>query len=294
MQRGLSMERKEKQKGIFYIILSAFCFAIMNTMVRLAGELPSVQKSFFRNLVAFFFALILLWKNHTGFSIQKGNMKYFLLRSLFGTVGILCNFYAVDHLVLSDASMLNKMSPFFVLLFSWLILGEKLSWKQASIVLIAFIGSLFIIKPSFANIDVIPALIGLCGGIGAGIAYTMVRILGQRGEKGPFIVFFFSGFSCLVTLPYLLLSYKPMTGQQVLILLLAGLAAAFGQFSITAAYFHAPAKEISVYDYSQIIFSAIIGFLLFKQVPDIFSMFGYIIISSMALAMFFLNNKDKE
>ena len=64
--------------------------------------------------------LILLWKNQIGFSIKKGNMKYFILRSLFGTIGILCNFYAIDHLVLADASMLNKMSPFFVLLFSWL------------------------------------------------------------------------------------------------------------------------------------------------------------------------------
>ncbi len=287
------MKLDEKYKGIIYIILSSFFFAIMNTMVRLAGELPSIQKSFFRNLVAFFFALILLWKNQIGFSIKKGNMKYFILRSLFGTIGILCNFYAIDHLVLADASMLNKMSPFFVLLFSWLILGEKLTWKQAIIVIIAFLGSLFIIKPTFSNLDVIPALIGLCGGMGAGIAYTMVRILGQRGEKGPFIVFFFSGFSCLITLPYLIFSFAPMTGKQILILLGAGLAAAFGQFSITAAYFHAPAKEISVYDYSQIIFSALIGFLLFHQVPDGYSIFGYIVICAMALAMFFLNNKKQ-
>ena len=284
------MKLDEKYKDI---ILSSFCFAIMNTMVKLAGELPSIQKSFFRNLVAFFFALILLWKNQIGFSIKKGNMKYFILRSLFGTIGILCNFYAIDHLVLVDASMLNKMSPFFVLLFSWLILGETLSWKQAIIVITAFLGSLFIIKPTFSNLDVIPAFIGLCGGMGAGIAYTMVRILGQRGEKGPFIVFFFSGFSCLITLPYLIFSFAPMTGKQILMLLGAGLAAAFGQFSITAAYFHAPAKEISVYDYSQIIFSALIGFLLFHQVPDGYSIFGYIVICAMALAMFFLNNKKQ-
>ncbi len=171
--------------------------------------------------------------------------------------------------------------------------GETLSWKQAIIVITAFLGSLFIIKPTFSNLDVIPAFIGLCGGMGAGIAYTMVRILGQRGEKGPFIVFFFSGFSCLITLPYLIFSFAPMTGKQILMLLGAGLAAAFGQFSITAAYFHAPAKEISVYDYSQIIFSALIGFLLFHQVPDGYSIFGYIVICAMALAMFFLNNKKQ-
>ena len=64
-----------------------------------------------------------------------------VLRATFGTMGILCNFYAVDHLVLSDASMLNKMSPFFVILFSFLLLKEKLKPAQAIAIFVAFIGS---------------------------------------------------------------------------------------------------------------------------------------------------------
>lgn len=102
-----------RYKGIFFITLSALSFAFMNAFVRLSGDLPSVQKSFFRNLVAFFIALIMIIRSKDGFKIEKGNLKYMILRATFGTVGILCNFYAVDHLVLSDASMLNKMSPFF-------------------------------------------------------------------------------------------------------------------------------------------------------------------------------------
>ena len=104
-----------RYKGIFFITLSALSFAFMNAFVRLSGDLPSVQKSFFRNLVAFFIALIMIIRSKDGFKIEKGNLKYMILRATFGTVGILCNFYAVDHLVLSDASMLNKMSPFSVI-----------------------------------------------------------------------------------------------------------------------------------------------------------------------------------
>ena len=129
-----------------------------------------------------------------------------ILRATFGTVGILCNFYAVDHLVLSDASMLNKMSRFCNYLFI-LLLKEKMSLAQALAVAGAFIGSLFVIKPTFTNMALVPSLIGLCGGICAGIAYAMVRILGQRGQKGSSVVIFFSGFSCVVTLPYLLLDF---------------------------------------------------------------------------------------
>ena len=105
-----------RYKGIFFITLSALSFAFMNAFVRLSGDLPSVQKSFFRNMVAFFIALVMILRSRDGFKIEKGNLKYMILRATFGTVGILCNFYAVDHLVLSDASMLNKMSPFFVII----------------------------------------------------------------------------------------------------------------------------------------------------------------------------------
>ena len=173
-----------RYKGIFFITLSALSFAFMNAFVRLSGDLPSVQKSFFRNLVAFFIALIMIIRSKDGFKIEKGNLKYMILRATFGTVGILCNFYAVDHLVLSDASMLNKMSPFFVIIFSFLLLKEKMSPAQALAVAGAFIGSLFVIKPTFTNMALVPSLIGLCGGICAGIAYAMVRILGKRGQKG--------------------------------------------------------------------------------------------------------------
>ena len=238
----------KKNKGILFIICSAFCFALMGMFVKLAGDLPSIEKSFFRNLVALFFALVILKKDHVHFSGKKENIKYLVIRSVAGTVGILCNFYAVDHLVLSDASMLNKMSPFFAILFSILILKEKISLPQVAIVIGAFIGSLLILKPSGASLVSFPALIGLIGGMGAGFAYTNVRVLGEKGEKGPFVVAFFSGFSCLVTLPYLIFDFHPMSGMQLVYLLFAGLAAAGGQFSITAAYFHAPAKEISVYD----------------------------------------------
>lgn len=285
---------KEKHKGIVCIIISAFCFALMNVFVKLSGDIPSIQKSLFRNLVATIFALAILIRSGDSFKWEKGNLKLLLIRSFMGTVGIICNFYAVDHLVLSDASMLNKMSPFFVILFSYLFLKEKISLFQALCVSGAFIGSLFVIKPSFENVNFVAAGIGFLGGLGAGAAYTCVRKLGQKGEKGPRIVFFFSAFSCLVCLPWIIFDYHPMSTRQLLILMLAGLSAAGGQFAITAAYAHAPGREISVYDYSQIIFSAMLGFFIFGQIPDSLSFAGYAIICTMAILMFLYDNSSNK
>lgn len=282
---------KEKTKAILYILCAGFCFAWMSAFVRLAGDLPSVEKSFFRNLVAAFAALALLKRSGEGIHLKKENLHLFLLRSLCGTVGVLGNFYAVDHLVLSNASMLNKMSPFFALLFSFLLLREKLSPVQLALVCTAFAGSLFIIKPTVANLDLMPSLAGLAGGIGAGAAYTFVRMLGLRGEKGAVIVLFFSTFSCLSLLPWVATHFVPMSTGQLLCLLGAGAAATGGQFSITAAYTHAPAREVSIYDYSQILFAAAIGFLLFGDIPDGWSFLGYVLIIGAAFAMFWYNNR---
>lgn len=148
-----------KHKGVLCIISSAFCFAFMGAFVRLAGDLPSVQKSFFRNLVAFIFAAAILIRQKGSFLPQKkSNIGALLIRSVCGTLGILCNFYAVDHLALSDAAMLNKMSPFFVIVFSAIFLRERTNLVQTLGVIVAFAGSLLIIKPSLANLELVPSL----------------------------------------------------------------------------------------------------------------------------------------
>lgn len=286
------MELTSKQKAILCIICSAFFFALMNMFVRMSGDLPSIQKSFFRNFVAFFFALFMIIKSGSGFSLNKANLPWFIGRSTFGTLGILCNFYAVDHLLLADASILNKLSPFFAIIFSIMLLKEKVTPVQATAVAVAFTGALLVVKPGFAVAGaLIPSLIGVAGGLCAGMAYTMVRVLGQKGERGPMIVMFFSAFSCVVTLPFLIFDYHPMSAYQIIMLLCAGLSAAGGQFTITAAYTHAPAREVSVYDYTQIIFAAGLGFIFFAQIPDIFSVIGYCMIAGVAIWMFIYNNK---
>lgn len=271
------MIKNDKTKGIIYIIISAFFFALMNLFVKLSGDLPIIQKSFFRNAVAMLFALVIITKNHS-WALPKGkNVGYLLIRSVAGTLGILCNFYAVSNMNIADASMLNKLSPFFAVVFSIFILKEKATFKQFFAVLLAFIGAMFVMKPSF-SFEALPAFLGFLGGMGAGLAYTYVRKLSQNGFNGPLIVFYFSLFSCVVTLPWLIFDFTPMSTTQWLYLILAGLCAGGGQFFITSAYSKAPAKEISVYDYSQIIFSTVISLIVFSELPDALSFIGYAII----------------
>ena len=89
------------------------------------------------------------------------------------------------------------------------------------------------------------------------------------------IVFYFSMFSCVLLLPWLIFDFAPMTMKQLGTLLMAGLFAAGGQFTITTAYTYAPAGKISIFDYSQIIFATLLGFFLFGEIPDGYSFIGY-------------------
>ncbi len=269
-------------KAIFHLLLAAFFFSLMTFFVRISGDLPTMQKAFFRNFFALIIATGSILKNKVGFSIRKGNGISVMMRCLFGTSGMIANFWAIDRLGIADANMLNKLSPFFAIIVSYFIMKEIPSRTDWACVIMAFTGSLFIIKPS-TGLAVIPALVGLYGGFGAGAAYAFVHKMGKTRQPGKTIVFYFSLFSCLVTGPFLIFNWHTMTIAQWGALIGAGVAAAGGQFNITAAYQNAPAKDISVFDYTQVIFAALLGMIFLSEFPDIYSIIGYIVIIGAAV-----------
>ena len=281
------------RKGIFFLVTSAFGFALMGMFVHLAdfhgGHIPAIQKSFFRNIVALVLAAALFARGRPARAAANEKGRYgprtwalLVARAVFGTVGIFGNFYALSHMPVADALMLNKLSPFFTVLFSWLFIRERITIRQALCLAVAFVGATFVVKPGFGAVDLLPALCGVAGGVGAGAAYTCLRELGIMKVDGAFIVLFFSAFSSLAAVPFMLFDFHPMTAAQVLILMGAGASAALGQFAVTAAYRFAEARRIAVWDYTNIIFGAVLGFLAFGQVPDPWSVLGFVLIVAAA------------
>ena len=275
-------QKSERTLGILCILCAAFCFSLMSVFIRLAGDLPTMQKIFFRNLVAAVAAFLMLAREGNGYRIRRDCLGGHAARCITGFIGMIANFWAIDHIGIADANMLNKLSPFFAILMSMFVLREYPKRVDILSVVVAFIGAVFVVRPG-AGLASLPALVGVLGGLGAGTAYTFVRQMTQKGERGTEIVMVFSLFTCVMSVPFFLISYQPMTAMQWVYLLLAGCAAAGGQLSITAAYRHAPAKEISVFDYSQIVYAALWGFFLFGEIPDAMSIVGYVIIIGAAV-----------
>ncbi|RIW33303.1 DMT family transporter [Bacillus salacetis] len=280
-----------RNKGILLLLVSSFGFAMMAAFVKLSGDLPTLQKTLFRNLISAIISFGFVMHYKERLFGKKENQKILLLRSALGTLGIVFFFYAIDELVLSDADMLNKLSPFLTIIFSAIFLKERARRFQIAAIAIAFLGTLLIIKPQF-SVDVIPYLAGLLSAVFAAGAYTVLRVLGQK-EKFYTVVFYFSFFSTVVLLPFVIMIYEPMETEQLIYLILAGIFATLGQFGITIAYKYAPAKEISIFFYSTVVYSALISIVLFGQIPDLLSIAGYIIIFAASFYMF-MKNKEED
>ncbi|WEE08087.1 DMT family transporter [Staphylococcus epidermidis] len=283
-----------KVKGIIAILISAVGFSFMSVFFRLAGDLPVFQKSLARNFVAMFIPLFFIYKYRQPMFGKLSSQPLLISRSTLGLIGVLLNIYAIDHMVLSDADTLMKLNPFWTIVLSLIFLHEKVRKYQITAMIIAILGMLLIVKPEFSSsvipsiaglLSVIPSIAGLLSGIFAASAYTCVRALSTR-EKPYTIVFYFSLFSVVVLIPFSIFTYTPMTTIQILFLLGAGLSAAVGQIGITLAYSFAPAKDISIFTYASIIFTALFGFILFGESPDMLATVGYIVIIGASYYMF--------
>lgn len=299
--KGNAVNSINVPKGIAWIVFSSFGFACMSMCVRAAGDVPFMQKALFRNLIALIISSTSLIaagvKDKSVFVVPRPAIKYLVLRCALGCLGIFGNFYAIGCMNISDASMLNKMSPFFTILASFLILGERPTWVSILSLVTAFTGSLFIIKPTFFFTDPsqsFPALVGFIGGFGAGFAFACIRKMRGYNVNSKMIITAFSLFSCLLCIPNLILHYYPMTTAQTLWLIGAGISAACGQFGITNAYFNAPSNKVSVYEYSNVVFAAILGFIAFGQIPDWFSVIGYVLIIGTAIVVFLVNAREEK
>ncbi len=264
-------------KSILLMTISSLSFALMSLMVRLAGDLPLFEVILFRNFISMFISIIVIIKYRQSLWGKPENRKYLFLRALGGLVGVILYFYSINHLSLSDSTMLNKLSPFFVILFAPLFLKERLNKYQIGGIIVAFLASLLIIKPRF-DIIVLPALMGLGSAVFAGFAYTIIRLLTLKGESSGTISFYFSLISFIIVLPVGLMQFVMPTTLQWIYLLGVGMFAGIGQVLLTHAYQFARASDIAPYKYLHVLFAALIGIIFLGEQIDIFSLLGSMVI----------------
>ena len=273
----------ETRKAIYLDLCASFFFSLMGFLSQSVARIPVFQKTLVRSIVTFTILAVSATVRKEKVVIEKRNLPLYLTRSIFGIVGIIGYLYSADHLVFSDASMIQKLAPFFSITISLFLLKEKASANQWALVAIDMTGLVFVVKPAGALGVGIAEIVVVIGAVGSGAAYVLVRKLGINGASPTSIVLFFSGFTVIACIPIIISSYVRMTAAELILLIGMGVCGGTAQILITIAYGKAPAKEISIVEYSEIVFAALLGFIFDHELADKTSMIGYLIIFAAAL-----------
>ena len=273
-------ETKDNYKlGIFFMVISSLCFALIAAMVKQIRYLPLMEIIFFQSIPSMIIIPLIAKKMHISLF---GKNKPFLWSSGFLNLIIqLTKFYTFTVMLLSNATTIHRLSPFFILLLSAIFLKEKLSFRQIPLFLLAFLGGLLVIKPGF-EVEMFPAMIALLAAIFIALNHVILRYL--RLTDHYLVITNYAAYICgLGSLVILLVqkNFQLPTPPDLFILILIGLIALFAQITLTRAYQMAQASLVSLYTYSQIIFASLFGLMFFKEIPDLLSIIGasFIIIS---------------
>lgn len=284
------MRMKERNQAVLLMLLSALSFSLMQVAVKISAmSVGTLQQVFCRNLISLFIALILLRKKHLPLFGPREYQLPLFLRSFFGFVGMIMLFAATAGARQADIALLNRTSPVWVSLFALLFLKERISKVQAPVILLCLAGAFIAMRPSFDS-DAMPLVLALLTAVSSGLAYTMIAFC--KGHVNPFtVIFHFSLFSTAASGILMLPSFVVPSWRDAAMLCLIGLFGAGGQIGLTCAYQKAPASEVSIYDYSGIIYSALLGYLLLDERLSVSTAMGALLITAGGLWAFLYNRK---
>ncbi len=268
-------------RAILLILLSGVCFSFVGMIVRLTDGVPVYEKVFLRSIVSLAITGAIAFRSRENPFHWDAQTRLLILRGIFGTMAMTLYFYAIANLTLADATILNKLSPFFVILLAPLFLKERLSRYVVPALAVAFIGAVLVIKPQL-DFSALPALGGLFSALASASAYTVVRYL--RGKEAPYkIVFYFALVSTVVMIPPVIVNFVPVSRGDLLALLATGVLATVGQLCLTFAYHQAPVTKISIYNYAHVLFALLIGLVIWGELPDRLALVGTALIVGVAV-----------
>lgn len=191
---------KSKYTAIICMLVSALSYSIMQFCVKLTPSIPIMEKILVRNLFSMIIAFIIIKKKRLSLFGDRKNQKYLFGRTLGGYLGMNLFFIGTMQVSLSAAAIINKLSPFVVMILAYFFLKEKITKHHIIALTLALLGSWLVIKPQFSS-SIMPIVILLISAILSGIAFTSLRALGDK-ENEYTIIFHYSFISIAISIPF--------------------------------------------------------------------------------------------
>lgn len=262
--------------GPAWMISAGLGYTLASVCTReLSSDYSTVQLAFMRGVIAVVFILPMIARN--GVSVMKTTVfPVHFLRSLLTYSGMLCWFFAVSRIPISDYTALLYIQPIFTILFAVLILGEKAGPKTWLAVAAAFAGALIILRPGFQEIS-----LGMLAAVATGVLFagvnTSIRSL-SRTDSSAVIVAYVSILMLVLSAVPAFFYWTPPSIADAPAILGIGIFALFGQYAITRAVGVADARIVQPFDFSRLITAAILGWIAFGETSDAYTWAGALVI----------------
>ncbi len=276
-------------QGALYMTAAAFLFAMMNGAIRLLGDgvaaadgtgMHPFQIAFLRNFFAL--SLMLPWLLRQGPAVLKTDrLNVHLWRAAFGLCAMLCWFSAVAYLPLAEAVALNFTVPLFATAGAALVLGEVVRARRWSATVVGFLGVLIILRPGFVEVTPLMSLpvIAACF-----MAVSVLIVKSLSGTEKPVAIVLYMNLllTPLSLLPAAFVWRWPSLGEIGLGLFI-GSCAVLAHIAFTRAFARSDASAIMPFDYARLPFVAAVGYLLFGELPDLWTWIGAAVIAAAAI-----------
>jgi drug/metabolite transporter (DMT)-like permease len=271
------------------MILASLAFAIMGTCIQICAQsLPNGMVVFFRNLSGLAFLSPILIRG--GFDVLRTkHFKEHMFRGAAGLSSMYCFFYAIAHLRLADATLLNYTLPLFIPVVEALWLGEPMAPRLAIPLGLGFLGVAVVLRPGSGLMSG-AAIFGLLAGLLSAVAQTGVRRLTRTEPTVRIVIYFAIMGTCFssLSLPFVWVTPEPKVWLTIVLL---GLSATTGQLLMTKAYSHAPASQIGGFVYMGVIFAALLDWLRLGLVPEPLFFAGAVLVMAAGVLMFRLASR---
>ncbi|KAJ53718.1 drug/metabolite transporter (DMT)-like permease [Clostridium tetanomorphum] len=271
------------KNGVVYAILTSLVFSIMNALVKAVSlTVPSTEVAFFRSIIGTVIIYFIMKYNKVKFSTE--GIPLLVVRGVLGALYLITYFYTISKIPLTDASILVHLSPFFVIIFSGIFLKEKISRKSFYLLPIVFLGALLLIKPFKYSYYSFEAIFGIISAMLSAAAGISIRLLTKKHHTYE-IIFYFLATATLVSIPLMWNNFVVPTKQEFFYLIIIGIVSLIGQVFLTKAFTHENAIIVEVTRYIGIVFNAMWGFLFWREIPDMLTIIGGILIVSACIAL---------
>lgn len=273
----------------------AFWFSLMSLLVKTAGQrLPSMEIVLARAVVSLVLSYGLL--RRAGVPIWGTNRRLLVLRGVLGFAALACFYYALVHLPLAEATVIQYTNPVFTALLAAWLLRERFGVWEGACVAASLAGVLLIARPGFlfggaGALEPVTVAIALAGALFSAGAYVTVRRLG-RSEHPLVIVFYFPLVTVPATLPLVAPVWVWPRGWEWLVLLGVGVTTQIAQVYMTKGLQQVPAGRATAVGYLQIVFAGVWGALFFREYPDGWSVAGAALIVGGTLALALWRGRD--